>query len=143
LTYFERRVCLDPKQVIALASNALRADVGIIIMVRFVRLQFAAVAMIAAAIIASTTASGWAFTQQMLGPGGNGNYNFNYSDPDHPATSSQSTSPFDSNAPGFHFSIEQGQTAPFSGFQGGNHFDGHSGNATSPEFYIQQQGNGN
>jgi hypothetical protein len=117
--------------------------VGIIIMVRFMRLQFAAVPMIAAAVIASMTTSGWAFTQQMLGTGESGNYNFNYSDPDHQATTSQSTSPFDSNGPGFHFGIEQGQTGPFSGFQSGNHFDGHSGNATAPEFYIQPQGNGN
>jgi hypothetical protein len=98
--------------------------------------------MIAAAIIALTTASGWAFSQQMLGPGGNGNYNFNYSDPDHQASTSQSTPPSDSNSPGFHFSIEQGQTAPFSGFQSGNHF-GNSGNATAPEYYIQPPGNGN
>jgi hypothetical protein len=117
--------------------------VGIIIMVRFVRLQFAAVPMIAAGIIASTTSSGWAFTQQMLGSGENGNYNFNYSDPDHQGTTSQSTSPFDSNGPGFHFHIEQGQTGPFSGFQSGNHFDGHSGNPTDPEYYIQPRGNGN
>jgi hypothetical protein len=78
----------------------------------------------------------------MLVPGGNGNYDFNYSDPDHQVTTSQSTRPFDSNSPGFHFSIEQGQTGPF-GFQSGNHFDGHSGNATAPEYYIQPQGNGN
>jgi len=112
-------------------------------MVLFVRLRFAAAPTIAAAIIASTTASGWAFTQQMLGPGGNGNYNFNYSDPDHQAGTSQSTSPSDSKGPGFHFSIEQGQTGPFSGFQRGNHFDGHSGNSTAPEYYIQPPGNGN
>jgi hypothetical protein len=114
-----------------------------IIMVRFVRLRFAAAPMIAAAIIASTTASGWAFSQQVLGPAGNGNYNFNYSDPDHQASTSQSTLPSDSNSPGFHFSIEQGQTGPFSGFQNGSHFDGNSGNPTAPEFYIQPQGNGN
>jgi hypothetical protein len=112
-------------------------------MVRFVRLRFAAVPMIAAAIIALTTASGWAFSQQMLGPGGNGNYNFNYSDPDHPGTSSQSTPPSDSNGPGFHFSIEQGQTGPFSGFQSGNHSFGNSSNPTTPEYYIQPPGNRN
>jgi hypothetical protein len=112
-------------------------------MVGFVRLRFAAVPMIAAAIIALTTASGWAFSQQMLGPGGNGNYNFNYSDPDHPATNSQSTPPSDSNGPGFHFSIEQGQTGPFSGFQSGNHSFGNSSNPTAPEYYIQPPGNRN
>jgi hypothetical protein len=116
--------------------------VGIIIMVRFVRLRLAAVLMIAAAIIVSTTASGWAFSQQMLGPGGNGNYDFNYSDPGHQASTSQSTSPSDLNSPGLHFSIGQGQTAPFSGFQSGNN-SGNSGNATAPEYYIQPRGNGN
>src|SRR6202050_4419611 len=80
------------------------ADVGII-MARSVPVRFAAVAMIAAAIIASTTASGWAFTQQMLSTGENGNYNFNYSDPDHQATTSQSTSPFNSNSPGLQLKI--------------------------------------
>ena len=112
-------------------------------MVGFVRLRFAAVSMIAAAIIASTTTSGWAFSQQTLGPGGNGNYNFNYSDPGHQTTTSQSMPPSDSNGPGFHFSIEQGQTEPFSGFQGGNHSFGNSGNPTAPEYYIQRPGSGN
>ena len=107
-------------------------------MVRFVRLRFAAELMIAAAIIASTTASGWAFSQQTLGPGENGNYNFNYSDPDHQATTSQSTRPSDSNAQGFHFSIEQG-----SGFQSGNHFFGNGSNATAPDYYSRPLGNGN
>ena len=112
-------------------------------MVRFVRLRFAAVPVIAAAIIAVTTASGWAFTQQMLGTGENGNYNFNYTPPDRPATSGLSTSPFDSNISRFHFSIESGQTSPFSGFQGGNHSLGNSGSPTDPRYYIQPQGNGN
>jgi hypothetical protein len=112
-------------------------------MVRFVRPRFAAVPLIAAAIIAVTTASGWAFTQQMLGTGENGNYNFNYTPPDHPATSGLSASPFDSNSSRFHFSIESGQTSPFSGFQSGNHSLGNSGNPTDPKYYIQPQGSGN
>jgi hypothetical protein len=98
--------------------------------------------MIAAAMIVSTTASGWAFSQQMLGSGANGNYNFNYSDPDHPATSSQSTRPSDPNGPGFHFSVE-GQTGPFSGFQSGNHLFGNSGNGSAPDYYSRPLGNGN
>jgi hypothetical protein len=109
------------------------------IMARFVRLRLAAVPMIAAAIIASTTASGWAFTQQMLTPGNgnsNGNYNFNYSDPNHP--NAPSTLPSDSTGSGFQFNIEQGQTGPFSGFQsGGNHSFGSGGDPTSPGYYIQ------
>lgn len=111
-------------------------------MVRFVLIRVAAVPMIAAAMIAATTASGWAFSQQILGSGANGNYNFNYSDPDHPATTSQSTPPSDSNGPKFHFSIEQGQTGSFSGFQSGNHFFGNSDNA-APDYYSRPLGNGN
>ena len=104
-----------------------------IIMVRFVRLRFAAVAMIAAAIIAATTASGWAFSQQTISPDANGNYNFNYTDPKHPATTGQSAHPSESNSPGFHFSIEHGQTSPFGGFQSGNNFFGNSDNDRPPE----------
>jgi hypothetical protein len=112
-----------------------------IIMARFVRLRFAAIPVIAAAAIVSTTASGWAFSQQMLGPGDNGNYNFNYSDPAHQAGTTPSTPPSDPNSPGFHFSVEGGQTVPFSGFQSGNHFYDNSGNATSPYFHPPNAGN--
>ena len=114
-----------------------------IIMVGFVRLRFAAVAVIAAAIMAFTTASGWAFSQQTLGPGGNGNYNFDYSDPDRQAATGQGTRPSDSNSPGFHFSVQQGQTGPFGGFQSGNRSFGNSGNATAPDYYSRPLGNGN
>jgi hypothetical protein len=109
-------------------------------MIRFTSLQWSVTPMVAAAIIASTTAPGWAFSQQMLGPGENGNYNFNYSDPDHQAATSQSTRP-DPNSPGFHFSIEQGQ-GPFSGFQNGNRSFGNGGDPTDPRYYIQPPGNG-
>ena len=137
----DRGVCLDPKRSMALDSQpAPRGDVGIIIMVRLVRLRFAAALMIAAAMIAWTTASGWAFTQQTITPGANGNYNFNYSDPDHPASGSQSPFQSDPNSPGFHFSIEHGETAPFSGFQGGNHSFGNGGSPTDPGYYIQSPG---
>jgi hypothetical protein len=116
----------------------LGRDVGIL-MVRFVRFRFATIPMIAAAIIASTTGSGWAFSQQMLGPTGDGNYNFNYSDPAHPATS-QSTPPSDPNGPGFHFSFEHGQTGPF-GFQSDNHLFDNSGKSMAPD-YSRPLGNG-
>ena len=106
-------------------------------MAQFVQLRFAAVAIIAVAIIASMATSGWAFSQQTLGTGDNGNYNFNYSDPSHPGTTSPSTLPSDSNSPGFHFSIDHGQTAPFSGFQSGNHSFGNSSDPTSPGYYLQ------
>jgi hypothetical protein len=109
-------------------------------MVRFVGLRFATIPMIAAAAIGSTTASAWAFSQQMLGPTGDGNYNFNYSDPAHPATS-QSTPPSDSSVPGFHLSIEHGQTGPFSGFQSDNHLFDNSGKSMAPD-YSRPLGNG-
>jgi hypothetical protein len=118
----------------------LGTDVGIIVMVRFIPLHWSAALMIAAAMIASTTAPGRALSLQMLGPGENGNYNFNYSDPDHQATTGQSTRP-DPNSPGFHFSIEPGQTGPFSGFQSGNRSFGNSGDPTDPRYYIQPPGN--
>jgi hypothetical protein len=110
-----------------------------IIMVGYVRLRFAAIPAIAAAMIAATTASGWAFSQQTLGPGESGNYNFNYTDPNRQAT--PGTRPSDSNSSGFHFSVQQGQTGPF-GFQSGSHF-GNSGNATAPDYYARPLGNGN
>jgi hypothetical protein len=124
---------LDPKQVAALACERCfgGADVGTI-MVGIMRLRFAAVAMIAAAIIASTTASGWAFSQQTIMPDANGNYNFNYSDPNHQATTSQSAHPSETNNLGFHFSIEHGQAGPFGGFQSGNNFFGNNANDTPP-----------
>jgi hypothetical protein len=111
-------------------------------MVRFIPLHWPAAALIAAATIASTTASGWAFTQEMLGPGGNGNYNFNYSDPDHQAATGQST-PTDPNSPGLHFNLEQGQMSPFGGFQSGNRSFNNGGDPTNPNFYIQPRGDGN
>jgi hypothetical protein len=96
--------------------------------------------MIAAAIIASTTASGWAFTQQMLTPG-NGNYDFNYTDPNHPNAPGQSALPSDPNSSGLRFSIEHGETTPFSGFQSGNRsFGGSGSDPTSPGYYIQSPG---
>jgi hypothetical protein len=110
-------------------------------MARFVRLRFAAVPMIAAAAIASTTTSGWAFSQQTLFPGGNGNYNFNYTDPNHP-TANPSTPSSDSNGSGLHFNVE-GQTGTFGGFQGGSRFfdNSNSSNTTAP--YFHPPGNGN
>src|ERR1700733_3886093 len=100
------------------------------------QLRFAAVPLIAGAIIALTTASVWAFSQQTLGP--NGNYNFNYGDPDDKAKLDESKNKSDSNSPGFHFSIQSGQQGP-SGF----HSFGGSGNPTTPDYYSRPLGNGN
>ncbi len=104
----------------------------------FKQLRFAVVLLISGAIIALTTASVWAFSQQTLTP--NGNYNFNYGDPDEKAKLSESTKKSDSNNPSFHFSIERGQTGPF-GFHNFHNF-GDSGNATPPD-YSRPLGNGN
>lgn len=92
--------------------------------------------MIAGAIIVLTTASVWAFSQQTLVP--SGNYNFNYTDPDAKAKLGESTDKSDSNSPGFHFSIERGQTGPF-----GFHSFGDSDNARFPDYYPRPLGNGN
>jgi hypothetical protein len=102
----------------------------------FKQLRFAAVPLIAGAIIALATASAWAFSQQTLGAGGN--YNFNYGDPDDKAKLGESTDKSDSNSSGFHFSIEGGQAQPF-GFRS---FGG-SSNPTPPDYYSRPLGNGN
>ncbi len=99
------------------------------------QLRFAAVALIAGAAIALTASSVWAFSQQTVSP--NGNYDFNYGNPNDKAKLDESTNKPDSNSPGFHFSIERGQTAPF-GFRG----FGDGNNATPPDYYTPH-GNGN
>lgn len=100
------------------------------------RSGLAAVPFIAGAIIALTTASAGAFTQQTLNP--NGNYNFNYGDPDDKAKFGESPNKSDSNSPGFHFSIEHGQTGQF-----GFHSFGGDNNAAPPVPYSRPLGNGN
>jgi hypothetical protein len=102
----------------------------------FKQLRFAAVPLFAGAIIALTTTSVWAFSQQTLGP--NGNYNFNYGDPDDKAKLDESKNKSDPNSPGFHFSVESGQSGP-SGFRS---FGG-SSNPTPPDYYARPLGNGN
>jgi hypothetical protein len=102
----------------------------------FKQLRFAAVPLIAGAIIVLTTASVWAFSQQTLVP--SGNYNFNYGDPDDKAKLGEGTNKSESNSPGFHFSIERGQTTGPFGF----HSFGDSNNATFPDYYPRP-GNGN
>jgi len=99
------------------------------------QLRFAAVPVIAGTIIALTTGSVWAFSQQTLGP--NGNYNFNYSTPDDKAKLNDGANKSDSNSSGFHFSIERGQTGPF-----GFHSFGNSDNTAPPDYY-RPHGNGN
>jgi hypothetical protein len=98
------------------------------------RLRLVAVPFIAGTTAALTTTSGWAFTQQTLLP--NGNYNFNYGPLDDKDISDKSTNKSDPNSPGFHFSVERGQTGPF-GFRS---FGGDS-NAAPPD-YSRPLGNG-
>jgi hypothetical protein len=100
------------------------------------RLRLAAVALIAGAIIALTTASVWAFSQETLSP--NGNYNFNYGDSDDKAKLGESTNKSDSNSSSFHFSIERSQTGPF-----GFHGFGDSTNPTPPDPYFRALRDGN
>ena len=99
----------------------------------FKQLRFAAVALTAGAMIALTTASGWAFSQQTLGP--NGNYNFNYGGPDDKAKLGESTNKSDSNGPGFHFYIEGGQTGPL-----GSRGFGDSSNTAPPDYFSRPLG---
>ena len=102
----------------------------------FKQLRFAAVPLIAGAIIGLTTASVWAFSQQTLVP--SGNYNFNYSDPDAKAKFGESTNKTDSNSSGFHFYIERSQPGPF-----GFHSSGDSDNTKFPDYYPRPFDNGN
>ena len=100
------------------------------------QLRFAAVPLIAGAIIALTTASVWAFSQQTLSP--NGNYNFNYGPQDDKYKSGDSTTKSDSNSPGFHFSVEGSQTGS-SGF----HSFGDDSSEKSWDRFSRPIGNGN
>jgi len=102
----------------------------------FNRLRFAAVALIAGGMITLTTGCVWAFSQQTLTP--NGNYNFNYGDLDDKAKLGEGANKPDSNSPGFHFSIERGQTGPF-----GFHSFGGNSNAAPPDFSRPLNSNGN
>jgi hypothetical protein len=102
----------------------------------FRQFRLVAAPLIAGGIIALTATSGWAFSQQTVQP--NGNYNFNYGDPDDKAKLNESTTKPDPNSPGFHFSIQSGQTSPY-----GFHSFGGSGNDTPPDYYARPLGNGN
>jgi hypothetical protein len=104
--------------------------------IMFKQLRFAAVPLFTGAIIALTTTSVWAFSQQTLTP--NGNYNFNYGPPDDKAKLDDSKTKSDPNSQGFHFSIESGQSGPF-----GSQSFGGSSNPTPPDYYARPLGNGN
>jgi hypothetical protein len=91
-----------------------------------------AVPFITGAIIALTTTSVWAFSQQILTP--NGNYDFNYGPLDDKSKSDGSTNKSDPNSPGFHLSVGQGQS-------GGLHSFGGDTNTRPPEPYFRTFGN--
>jgi hypothetical protein len=101
--------------------------------------RFAAVPLIAGAIIALTTASAWAFSQQTLQP--NGNYNFDYGPLDNTAKLGESTTKSDPNSPGFHFSVESTQPGQTGSF--GLHSFGGSNNSMPSDYYDRLQGKGN
>jgi hypothetical protein len=96
------------------------------------RLWLVAVPVIAGAIIALTTTSLRAWTQQPVTP--NGNYNFNYGSLDDKSKSGDSTNKSDPNSPGFHFGIQQDQSGPFHSFGGDS-------NASPPQPYYRTFGN--
>jgi hypothetical protein len=105
-------------------------------MVMFKQFRFATASLIAGGIIALTIPYALAFSQQTVAP--NGNYNFNYGPLDGKTKLDESTDKSDPNSPGFHFSIENGQTRQF-----GFHSFGGSSNATPPDYYARPLGNGN
>jgi len=107
-----------------------------ITMLRLMQLRFAAVALIAAAVVASTAPSAWAFSQETLRPSaGNGS---TFTDPDDQFTNSrQGAQPFGPNGPTVQFGVQQGPLTPFGRFQG------NSDNAPPPDPYSRPLGNGN
>jgi hypothetical protein len=104
-------------------------------MLRFVRLQFAAVALVAAAMVSLSVASAWAFSQQTVLPSGSSNSTF--SDPDNQFTTGQGAHPLGQNGPVVQFGIQQGPSAAFGRFQG------NSNNSSPPDPYSHPLGNGN
>jgi hypothetical protein len=78
------------------------------------RLWLVAVPVIAGVVLALTTSSVWAWTQQTVTP--NGNYNFDYGPLDDKGKSGDSTNKSDPNSPGFHFGVQQGQSGQFHSF---------------------------
>lgn len=96
------------------------------------RLWLVAVVVVAGTIIALTTDSVWAFTQQTLTP--NGNYDFNYGPLDEKSKSGDSTNKSDPNSPGFHFNVQQDESQGFHSFGGDR-------NARPPDPYFRTFGN--
>ena len=98
------------------------------------RCRFAAVPLIAGAIIVVTTAAASAFSLQTVAP--NGNYDFNYGPLDDKAKLNESKPTSDPSSPGLHFSIGSGQTDRL----GFHDFDEDS--KAAPPDYSRPLGNG-
>ena len=99
------------------------------------RFGLVAVPFVAAAIIALTTNSVWAFSQQTVTP--NGNYNFNYGPTDDKYKSGDSANKSDPNSPGFHFGVHEDDSSRFHGYGGSS-----SGGGTPPsQPYFKTFGN--
>jgi hypothetical protein len=99
------------------------------------QLRFAAVALFAAAVVASTAHSAWAFSQETLRPSAGSSSTF--ADPDDQVTNSrQGAQPFGPSGPVVQFGVQQGPLTPFGRFQGND-------NASPPDPYYRPLGNGN
>lgn len=96
----------------------------------FRRLWLVAVPFVAGVIVALATNSAWAWTQQTVTPNSNGNYNFDYGPLDD-KKSGDSTNKSDPNSPGFHFGVQQGDSAGFRSF---GSFGGNRSAPPSPYF---------
>lgn len=96
------------------------------------RLWLVAVPIVAGVMIAPTTDSAWAFSQQTLTP--NGNYDFNYGPLDEKSKSGDSTNKSDANSPGFHLNVQHGESEGFHSFGGDR-------NARPPDPYFRTFGN--
>jgi hypothetical protein len=98
------------------------------------RFWLLAVPFTAAAIIALTTDSVWAFSQQTVTP--NGNYNFNYGPLDD-KNKSDSANKSDPNSPGFHFGVHQDDSRSFHSYGGSSN----SGGTPPSQPYFRTFGN--
>ncbi len=113
---------------------------GDLIVLRLMQLRFAAVVLIAAAVVSLTAASAWAFSQENVQPGGAGNATF--ADPDDQFTNSgQGVHPFGANGPTLQFGIHQGPETPFGRFEGNGY--NVSPSDPLPDPYYRPLNNGN
>jgi hypothetical protein len=101
-------------------------------MLRLMQLRFAAIALVAAALVSLGGVSAWAFSQENLNLG-DASGNSRFADPSNQVK--QGSQPFGPGGPTLQFGARQG------GFGSMNHFQG--SNATPPDPYSRPLGNGN